>query len=616
MAILTGRRRWLLLPLAAFGSLVLLLQLGFAPRASEILDHVPLPNIPGLTRPPEAAANAQYEPIDNHPVSLAIAEADRRWTEYDANRSRSCAEAVTKYRQTYGRHPPPGYDKWYRFARERNVYHMDDFPQLMGDLRPFWSVAPRTLRALAAHMWEPEKAGLGGIHVRGGKIAKISCNLESAVGWRCQTFADQVEKVVKYLPDMDINTNLLDQPRVVVPWEDMQRALKAEEESRVLPPEAVGEFTANLTGLLNLDIERDKDNSTREEVEWIAAPGKPYMDIAKTACPPESHANGGADVATAEATWKSGGVVTNFNLSSDLCTVGPELADRHGFLFTASTIVNSKRLVPVFGECKVSVNSDILFPANMYSKDDRRYDYDPWDDVKWHKKQEDLVWRGVTSGGVQLADNYARMHRQRLVQMLNATHAERERATVTILAEDPAVSGDYLPFPSYAPAPLLRNRTDVGFVEAWGCVPDCSFYDAVFAMLPAIPLREHFRHKYLVDVDGHSFSGRWRAFMQSRALGIKATIFREWHDSRLFAWRHFVPMDNRFGDIYTLLTYFMGVGKLEDTRHGEAFVPRHDGEAWRLAEQGHEWAQKVLRKEDIEVWSATCKGWRRTDKVH
>ena len=581
-------------------SLLLVIELDFAPRASEILDRVPLPPIPGLVRPPEAPPNAQYEPYDNHPVSLAIADADRRWLEYDANRSHTFAATVSAYRRTYGRHPPPGFPAWYRFARARNAYHVDDFTQAMGDLRPFWSVEPKVLRALAAHMWEKKEDAIGSVHVRNGKVARINC-LNDGMRWRVETMAKVIGVVAQHLPDMDVPANLLDQPRVVVPWEDLQAALTKEEEGRVLAPEAMAEFTSNLPGLLDLTVEAEKDNSTREDPGWFAAHGKPYMDLARTACPPESHAVRNEDAAAAETAWKSHGVVTNFNLSTDLCTVGPELADKHGFLFTASTVVATRRLVPVFGECKTSVNNEILFPANMYYQHDARYEYGAWEDVKWHKKAEDLIWRGVTSGGVQLADNWERMHRQRLVQMLNATHAEQAQATVTVLAEDPEVSGDYLPFDHYEPAPLLRNHTDVGFVETWGCVPDCSFYDAVFDMRPKLPLNEHFRHKYLVDVDGHSFSGRWRAFMLSRALGIKATIFREWHDSRLFAWRHFVPMDNRFGDIYTLLTYFMGVGKLEDTRHGEAFVPRHDGEARRLAEQGHEWAQKVLRNEDIEV---------------
>ena len=85
-------------------------------------------------------------------------------------------------------------------------------------------------------------------------------------------------------------------------------------------------------------------------------------------------------------------------------------------------------------------------------------------------------------------------------------------------------------------------------------------------------------------------------------MGIKSTIFREWHDSRLIPWRHFVPLDNRFDEIYSLLTYFIGLGSPSDAGNSDVpYVPRHDFEARKLGRQGREWAAKVLRREDIEV---------------
>lgn len=113
-----------------------------------------------------------------------------------------------------------------------------------------------------------------------------------------------------------------------------------------------------------------KENDTAAVItdpEFFLAPGKQYMLIAKEACPPESHArNEDSSTRSAEVLYKEdhGGFITNFNLSSDLCTVGPEVESKHGFLFAPSTVVASKKLLPVFGECKVNVNNDILFPVS------------------------------------------------------------------------------------------------------------------------------------------------------------------------------------------------------------------------------------------------------------
>jgi hypothetical protein len=82
----------------------------------------------------------------------------------------------------------------------------------------------------------------------------------------------------------------------------------------------------------------------------------------------------------------------------------------------------------------------------------------------------------------------------------------------------------------------------------------------------------------------------------STSLPIKATIFREWHDSRLVAWKHFVPMDNRFMDFWGIMEYFLGY-------EGENFkIEGHDKAAERMATAGQDWANKVLRKEDMQIY--------------
>ena len=567
------------------------------------IDNIHIPGRHKKPWQPGKTLDEPLEPIDAHPVSLLMAEADRTWRDYNDGLSTTFRDTVSKYRRKYGRHPPPGFKEWYRFAKKRDVHNIDDFEQIMDDMRPFWAVKPRVLRSLAANMWKDKDQGVSGIHIRSHKIVN-----QTNQNWRTETMVTLVERVIKYVPDMDIAMNNLDQPRVVIPWDDMQSMLATELSTRQTPPEAVDEFSPNMEGLLDVTVEDVEVK--REDPEWFPAHGKPYMDIASTACPPESHARkNDSSPADGEALYKNrlGGIITNFNRSSDLCTVGPEIYDKHGFLFSASTVIATKRLVPIFGECKVNVNSDILFPANMYWKEDKRYEYDGKYDLDWPDKKDSIIWRGVTSGGVQVEENWRRMHRQRLVMQANSTLLEGRE--VRILSEQPEKRGEYENFRRFQPSEFADEHTDIGFTEAWGCVPgDCPFYKDIWTFKPMVPLAEQFKSKFVVDVDGHSFSGRWRAFLESKSLGIKATIFREWHDSRLFAWRHFVPMDNRYDDLYSLLTYFLGAGTpvgeqaiASATTYGDAYVARHDTEGKRIADQGREWARKVLRRDDMEV---------------
>ena len=604
-------KRWLLLLLAAF-SLALIISNFLALSDTSITERIDDIHLPGLKKKPWHSGDRfedSPEPTDAHPISLLMRQADEAWRAYENSRSTTFRQTVSKYRNKYGRHPPPRFRDWYRFARKRNVHNIDDFEQIMDDLRPFWAVEPQVLRNLAANMAKATDQGVSSMHIRNHKmVKKINSN------WRLDTFVTMFESFIKYLPDMDVAINRLDQPRVVVEWDDMQQMLRKELDTRQTPPEAIPEFTSNMANLTDVTSEGGWDDAPpKEDPRWEPAPGKQYMDIARTACPPESHARrSDMDVADVESSYKDrfgGGIITNFNLSTDLCTVGPEVQDQHGFLYSSSSLVNTKRLVPIFGECKVNVNSDILFPANMYWKKDDRYEYKGKHDDKWEKKRDVMIWRGVSSGGTQNENNWQRMHRQRLVMLTNST--EMKGKEVRILAEQPEKRGEYENDRHFHPATFARNHTDIGFTESVSCVPDdCPFYKDIWTYKDSIALPEQFKYKYLVDVDGHSFSGRWRAFLQSKSLGIKATIFREWHDSRLFAWRHFVPMDNRYDDLYTLLTYFLGAGSPPGQESGgsddKAYVARHDGEAMRIAYQGSEWAKNVLRREDIEVCFALC----------
>lgn len=534
---------------------------------------------------------------DQHPIVEYMKNADRSFQDYEEKRSRTFRDTVTKYRRRYGRNPPPGFREWYKYAKDRNAHNIDDFDQIMDDIRPFWGLEPLEIRSLARVL--TEDGSISGVHVRDKQVWKITNG-----GWRADTMAEMIRKFVEYLPDMDIAMNRLDQPRIIVPWEDMQTHLAAEEKSRQITRDAAAEYTTGMEGLLK-DQEQDENTPLFIDAQWFERHGGQYMDIAKEACPPESNARNASFVTgQIDNLYKDarGGFITNFNRSSDLCTIGPEIQDKHGFLFAPSTIIASRRLLPVFGECKVNVNSDILFPANMYYMDDPRYEYDSSYDYDWDDKKDNLLWRGVTSGGVNTVDNWKTMHRQRLVLISNATIMANEE--VRIMAQDSELDGSYVNNAKFNASAFADDHNDVGFTEPHACVPDCSFYDGVWTYKNMTTLGEQFKSKYLVDVDGHSFSGRWHAFLESKSLGIKSTIFREWHDSRLFAWRHFVPMDNRYDDIYSILTYFLGSGKRNDPT--QLYVPRHDFEARKLGRQGREWAKKVLRKEDIEVRLLLC----------
>jgi len=131
----------------------------------------------------------------------------------------------------------------------------------------------------------------------------------------------------------------------------------------------------------------------------------------------------------------------------------------------------------------------------------------------------------------------------------------------------------------------------VGFTSIERCQDrDCGEEKKAFALKPSVEFEQFFKYKFLPDVDGSAFSGRWIAFLKSRGLPFKLAIFREWFDSRIIAWRHFVPLDVRLRerDFKSVMNWFM---KVENTLWAK-----------KVADWGREWALETLRDEDAEVY--------------
>lgn len=266
------------------------------------------------------------------------------------------------------------------------------------------------------------------------------------------------------------------------------------------------------------------------------------------------------------------------------------------------SVSSTQTLFPLFGGSKLPTNNEILLPAPMYWNNEERFSGGDDHGKPWLEKMDKVIWRGVATGGRNKPSNWKGFQRHRFVAMTNATQvsaAENWRQVPKNWA---------MPTSSYNLAAQQENRlgewtgewADTGFVDLMCVVPQangsCNYTSPSFSLRPGMKMADQFDRKFLPDIDGNSFSGRYRGFLMSTSLPIKATIFREWHDSRLVAWKHFVPMDNRFMDFWGIMEYFLGY-------EGENVkIEGHDKEAENIAMAGQEWANKVLRREDMQIY--------------
>lgn len=158
-----------------------------------------------------------------HPIDTLIAEADTLFDQLLAKESKTVGAAAEAYRARRGRHPPPGFDAWYHFAVKNDALIIEDFfDQIYHDLEPFWALDPALMRKEAAAFDQ-------NITVRDG-----FANTTSSWFWT-EIWLDLVASIQHLLPDMDIALNPMDEPRIVVPWEEMTKYMRRAERTRTMP---------------------------------------------------------------------------------------------------------------------------------------------------------------------------------------------------------------------------------------------------------------------------------------------------------------------------------------------------------------------------------------------
>jgi hypothetical protein len=203
-----------------------------------ILSFIALYRLRSVASPPSASRPIKpSSPLSpaGHPIDDLIHAAHVTFSKLVSKRTYTLADAAAAYRRRRGRHPPPAFKLWYKFAEGRNAVMVEDFfDAIYHDLEPFWAVDPAKMR-MEADEFEMV------IHVRNGRAT-------SGSDWFwTRIWLDMLRTIEHLLPDMDIALNAMDEPRIIVPWGHMAelRAL-ALKTMKIVNPEST------VTGFQNL----------------------------------------------------------------------------------------------------------------------------------------------------------------------------------------------------------------------------------------------------------------------------------------------------------------------------------------------------------------------------
>ncbi|KAL1641904.1 hypothetical protein SLS58_005740 [Diplodia intermedia] len=502
-----------------------------------------------------------------HPVETLINQAKLQHDSWlkSASASTSLAEATRNYVARYNQTPPPLFDQWFEYAVNRSSLIIDEFDSIHEDLLPFWSLSPaeirkRTKEALASPL------GIGGIQIRNG-VASIAGDPPGTHRWSLDGIIAMIEKFSQFLPDMDLAFNLNDEPRVSLPYHEIGQAREA----------ALRELADHRSKHMSLN----QFSKNRTE-GWAVDPNEPLdlgrfmtlsfhntWDFASAHCPPDSpartnrHLDPTTHCASCAAPHSSGLFLSNWTYATtDICHQ-PDLAHLHGFYISPSAFDPTQDLLPIFSQSKAPGFNDIRFPSPWNYLGKARYaPTDDFPDPPFAAKSPALFWRGATSEGyasddTQPAGAWRGMARQRAVAVLANTSAPQP----LLLADH---RNNHLHYTPVAPAALHAAAAagnnpiitpDVHFTSITRCTaPSCAAQTAFFGATSGAhtaDFQAHWRHRYLLDADGAGFSGRFISFLESACLPFKLQpVFREWWESRVTAWRHFVPVDVRGVGLY------------------------------------------------------------------
>ncbi|OAA77782.1 Lipopolysaccharide-modifying protein [Akanthomyces lecanii RCEF 1005] len=543
------------------------------PTASET-ESFPLAAFSGATP-------KEFSDASTHPIKYLTQNAQQQFEQTVSKQSTTLENAVKEYRRRHGIPPPPHFDKWFEFAKTNNVQMIDEFDTVHDLITPFWGLKPATIRRRAKEALGYDNSLLG-IAIRDHAVAFTAGGPE----WQKNATVGMLERMLPYLPDMDLAFNLHDEPRVVLPHDDLTRLV--DKARRVAMPAAANQkapandFTANSPELSEKqrfdETKLTRFNNIHREATWTNS---------RMSCAPDSPArtledDDGID-AVQKYTLSKAGLVYNITAMSDICLT-PSLRQTYGFFDRPNMFKVTHDLFPVFSQSKISSYADLVYPSPWYWYG--KVEYNETLDMPWADKKNKLFWRGSTTGGFSRNGGWRRQHRQNFVEKING-------ATDAPLFVDSAAQGSSKSHrwnAEQVPRGDHRKLVDVRFSHIGQCDPgDCQAQKQHFKVKDAVDMQYAWNYRFLLDMDGNAFSGRFYSFLQSRSQVFKLALFREWHGEWLRPWLHYVPLSMQGSDWLAAVHYYGA------TEEGAA-------EADRMAAASREWAGKTLRKVDMEAW--------------
>lgn len=149
-------------------------------------------------------------------------QAERQLYLLEKQRTYSYDATVAAYKARRGRDPPAGFDRWYELAAQTGAVLIETFWDLIyDDLEPFRAIPPDILRSQASALVQNAQRPIYGFSFREGRLVTSTCEDDNEP---CLDLAEMLRSVAPYMAgDLDSPVNLHSSPRLIVPWDVVER---------------------------------------------------------------------------------------------------------------------------------------------------------------------------------------------------------------------------------------------------------------------------------------------------------------------------------------------------------------------------------------------------------
>lgn len=491
-----------------------------------------------------------------HPLAHIVHQAQQDFSDMLNRQSRTLEQATKEYIRRYGRKPPPNFDKWFELAAQYDFLLVDEFDRVTHALEPFWGVPPLVIRSIVQEtlrMHFPQDLSM--FQIRGHAVNESTGHFFSRSmarllqpGW------------ANLLPDMTLVANAWDEPNVVIPRDVLDMAIQQARSSR--------------------GQQLSEEESSAKPPRFLDLGGQNPIEDMILSCPADSPARN--PVCNPPGPKDPLPFVRNRTHSMDVCE-NCSIQRQLGLLMSPNTMRLTHSMVPVWSQSKPSSFNDVIFPSPFYLS--AIGDYNEEEDPDWADKESRLYWVGSATGGWATLSTWQEMQRQRLALMAQAG----SYAAIRLLRE--SRRGEWVSYNTDMTE--ISSLFNVRIVATTAqCDPaTCDAERKAFGLENGSgkDTREAaWKHKFVLDIDGNSYSGRFYTLLRSKSTVFKQAIFQEAHDDRLMPWIHYVPVSSSMKELPEVVRF------LANTIEGDEI-------ASKIAEDGRDWAWKALRPIDMQL---------------